>query len=125
MGTLVKQLASNVGALFAAACCLGVTAVTSVVTAVGAGFLLRDGVVIPLYVALVALSLWLLFRSTRAHGSLAPFWLGAVGAAVALVGLWFTEVLVYGGLLVLVAGSVADFLGARRKAAASKRSPRY
>lgn len=42
MRTLIKQLASTVGAAFAAACCLGVTAIVSGVTAIGAGFLIKD-----------------------------------------------------------------------------------
>lgn len=119
MGALAKQLASNLGALFAAACCLGVAAVTSVVIAVGAGFLLNDAVIIPLYVAFLALSLWLLYRSATTHGALGPFWLGTVGAIAALAGLWINPILVYAGLLAIVAGNVAVFLRGRRKAAAA------
>lgn len=57
MEALAKQLASTLGAAFAAACCLGVTAVLSLLTAIGAGFLINDAVLIPLYVAFLALSL--------------------------------------------------------------------
>lgn len=117
MQDLLKQLASAFGALFAAACCLGVTAVVSALTAIGAGFLIRDAILIPLYVLFLALSIWLLYRSAKAHGSLAPFWVGLAGAAVALAGLWFNPILVYGGLLAIIAGNVADFLRGRRKAA--------
>ncbi len=114
MSDLAKQLASALGAAFAAACCLGVSAVLSAVTAVGAGFLVRDAVLIPLYAAFLALSLWLLYRSARAHGALAPFWLGLAGAAVALGGLWIHALLVYGGLLAIVAANVGDFMRSRR-----------
>jgi mercuric ion transport protein len=114
-GDLAKQLASTLGAAFAAACCLGVAAALSALAAVGAGFLINDAVLIPLYVTFLALSLWLLYRSAKAHGSLAPFWLGLAGAAVALVGLWINPALVYAGLLALVAGNVGDYLRARRK----------
>lgn len=48
MSNFAKQLASTCGALFAAAGCLGVTAVVSAVTAVGAGFLIKDVLLIPL-----------------------------------------------------------------------------
>ncbi len=41
--------------------------------------------------------------------------LGAGGAAVALVALWLSPILVYAGLLTIVAGNVADFLRGRRR----------
>lgn len=39
------------GAVFAALCCLGVSAVVSIVTAIGLGFLLNDAVLLPFLVA--------------------------------------------------------------------------
>jgi mercuric ion transport protein len=117
MKELAKQLGSTLGAAFAAACCLGVTAIVSAITAIGAGFLVRDAVLIPLYVAFLALSLWLLYRSAKSHGGLGPFWLGVAGAAVALIGLWLSPVLVYAGLIAIVAGNVGDFVRGHRQVA--------
>jgi mercuric ion transport protein len=113
MSELLKQMASTLGAAFAAACCLGVAAALSVLTAIGAGFLINDAFLIPLYILLLASSLWLLHRSARAHGGLAPFGVGAVGAAVALAGLWIHPLLVYAGLLAIIAGNVGDFVRGR------------
>lgn len=118
MADLVKQLASSAGAAFAAACCLGVTAVVSGITAIGAGFLINDAVLIPFYVALLSLSAWLLYRSAKAHGNLPAFWIGTAGAVVALAGLWISSFLVYAGLLVLVAANLGDFFRARRRGTA-------
>ncbi len=87
MKELLKQCASVLGAGFAAACCLGATAALSVLTAIGAGFLIHDAFLIPLYLALLGLSAWLLYRSARSHGNLTPFWAGLGGLIVALVGL--------------------------------------
>jgi mercuric ion transport protein len=115
MKELAQQLTSMIGAGFAAACCLGITAALSVLTAVGAGFLINDIFLIPLYVVLLALSLWLLYRSARTHANLAPFWLGIVGTAAALAGLWISPIVVYAGLLLLVAGSLSDFFRAARQ----------
>ncbi len=112
-----KQLASTMGAAFAAACCLGVTAIVSALTAVGAGFLINDAILFPLYFALLALSVWLLYRSARAHRNLFPFWLGLGGAAIAAAGLWINPLLVYAGLLVLVGGNVTDFVRGRLRGA--------
>lgn len=115
MSEFLKQIGSTLGAAFAAACCLGVAAALSILTAIGAGFLINDAVLIPLYLLLLALSVWLLYRSARAHGNLSPFWIGIVGAAIAVIGLWIGPLLVYAGLLALVAGNVTDFIRGRRR----------
>lgn len=113
MKELFKQFTSVAGAGFAGACCLGVTGALSVLTAVGAGFLINDAFLIPFYFGLLALSVWLLYVSARSHGNLAPFWTGLAGALVAFVGLWILPALVYAGLIVLISGSVWDFWNVR------------
>ncbi|OGA43098.1 MAG: hypothetical protein A3G24_22795 [Betaproteobacteria bacterium RIFCSPLOWO2_12_FULL_62_13] len=117
MNELAKQLASLLGTGFAAACCLGVTAALSVLTAVGAGFLVNDAILIPLFVALLAFSLWLLFRTAAAHHNLRPFWLGVAGAVAAFAGLWVSAAVVYIGIGALVTGSLWDFVASRRRRA--------
>jgi mercuric ion transport protein len=109
MKELAKQLASLLSAGFAAACCLGVTAALSALTTIGAGFLINDAFLIPLYGVLLGLSLWLLHRSVRAHGKLAPFRLAVGGAVMAFLGLWLSTLLVYAGLAAMVGASVWDF----------------
>lgn len=96
MNEFLKQIGSTLGAAFTAACCLGVAAALSALTAIGAGFLINDAFLIPLYVLLLALSLWLLYRSAKAHAGLVPFW---VGEALRLclsgcgsIRFWFTTV---------------------------------
>lgn len=114
MKELVKQCCSTAGAGFAGACCLGVTGALSVLTAIGAGFLINDAFLIPLYFALLALSAWLLYSSTRSHGNPAPFWTGLAGALVAFAGLWILPALVYAGLAALIGSSVWDFWNGRQ-----------
>ncbi len=113
MKDLLKQCTSVAGAGFAGACCLGVTGALSILSAVGAGFLINDAFLIPLYFGLLALSVWLLYSSTRSHGNLAPFWTGLAGAVVAFAGLWLLPALVYAGLAVLITSSVWDFWNMR------------
>lgn len=120
MKELLKQCTSVAGTSFAGACCLGVPAALSVLTAVGAGFLINDAILIPLYLGLLALSVWLLYSSARSHGNLAPFWTGVGGAIVAFAGLWILPALVYAGLTVLIAGSVWDFWNTRRARASAR-----
>jgi len=113
-----KQLGSTASAAFAGACCLGAAWALSALAAIGAGFLINDAILIPLYVALLGLSLWLLWRSARAHANLAPLWLGAAGALAAIAGLWVSSAIVFAGLAALVGASLWDYIGARRRAAA-------
>jgi mercuric ion transport protein len=118
MKELVKQCTSAAGAAFAGACCLGVPAALSVLSAIGAGFLINDAFLIPLFLGMCALSVWLLHSSARSHRNLAPFWVGLAGALVAFGGLWVHAALVYAGLAVLIASSVWDFFSGRRALAA-------
>lgn len=114
MKELLKQCTSIAGAGFAGACCLGVPAALSVLTAIGAGFLINDAFLIPMYLGLLGLSVWLLYSTARSHGNLTPFYVGLGGALVAFAGLWILPALVYAGLTVLISGSVWDFWNGRR-----------
>ena len=113
MNELLKQIGSTAGAAFAAACCAGAGWALAALSAIGAGFLINDAVLIPLYVALLGLSVWLLFRSAHAHRNLRPVYLGAAGALVALIGLWTSTAVLFLGLGLVVASSLWDYLGAR------------
>jgi len=115
MSGLCKQLASNLGAAFAALCCAGASWALAALTAVGAGFLANDAILIPLYAALLALSVWFLHRATRAHRARAPFYLGIGGALVAFAGLWTWLAAVWMGLAALVVASFWDFLASRTR----------
>lgn len=124
MRNLLKQFPSLIGASIAAACCLGISAVLAAVGAVGLGFLVHDAYLFPIFVGFVGFSLWLLYRSAKSHGAMAPFWLGLAGGLFGAVGLWLLVTgiyplngSVYIGLAVLVAGSISDFVNGRRAAA--------
>lgn len=82
-------------------------------TAIGAGFLINDAFLIPMYLGLLGLSVWLLHSAARPHDNLTPFYVGLGGALVAFAGLWILAVLVYAGLAVLIASSVWDFWNTR------------
>ena len=120
MKELVKQCTSVAGAGFAGACCLGVTGALSVLSAIGAGFLINDAFLIPLYLGLLGLSVWFLYSSARSHGNLTPYWVGFGAALVAFAGLWIHAALVYAGLAVLIASSAWDFWNIR----SARTSPR-
>lgn len=124
MKEMAKQLAGLFGAAIAAACCLGVPEILAAAGALGLGFIVNDTYLFPLFAGFVAVTLWLLFGSTRAHGNLAPFWLGLTGGIVGVAGLWLlvtglypVAVSAYAGLGALLAGSIWDGLPGRRTAA--------
>ncbi|MGH8692226.1 MAG: MerC domain-containing protein [Burkholderiales bacterium] len=115
MNELAKQLGGMAGTTFAGICCLGVGWALAAVSAIGAGFLINDAVLIPLYLAFLGLSLWLLWRSMRRHGDPRPFYVAASGAAAALGGLFIGSAVVYAGLASMVAASGWDFAAARAR----------
>ncbi len=124
MTALIKQFATLVGTAVAAACCLGIPTVLAALGTLGLGFIVHDAYLFPLYVGFAGLSLWLLYQSARQHGSLAPFWMSLGGAAFGGVALWLMVTgifplpwAVYVGLMVLVAGSIWDFVNGRRVSA--------
>jgi hypothetical protein len=90
MKQLLQQIGTVIAAGLAAACCLGATWALAGLSAIGAGFLRKDAVLIPLFTALVVLSVALVYRSTRKHGVRAPLGAAAAGAITAIVGasLW-------------------------------------
>lgn len=109
MPELLKQLTGTAGAAFAAACCAGASWALAALTAMGAGFLINDAVLIPLFVVLLVLSLWLLYRSARAHQNLRPVYAAAAGALAALAGLWASTIILFTGLAVMVGASLWDY----------------
>jgi len=120
MKAFFKQFAGLIGTGIAAACCLGIPAILAALGTVGLGFIVHDAYLFPLFVAFAGLSLWLLYRSSRLHGSMAPFWLALVGAIFGGAGLWFMVTgiypqpwSVYVGLAVLFSGSVWDYVNGR------------
>jgi mercuric ion transport protein len=124
MSELIKQLASTFGSAFAAACCAGASWALAALSAVGAGFLINDALLIPLFAVLLALSLWFLHRATRAHRNRAPLYLGIGGAVVAFAGLWTWLAAIWAGLAALVAASLWDFFASRSEHGAKARNAR-
>ena len=108
MNELIKQLSAWAGSVFAAACCLGISAVVGALGAMGLGFLINDFILFPLFFGFTGFTLWTLYRSTRRHASITPFWVGLAGGGIAGVGLFAHPWLVWMGLGILLAASVSD-----------------
>ena len=104
------------GSIVAAICCLGVSALVSVATALGLGFLLNDAVLLPLFVLFLALSLWGLAAGWRRHGNHAALVLGVAAGAVLFVFAFVRQSTpwAYVGVAGLVTASVWNVWLARR-----------
>ena len=123
MKAFFEQFAGIIGASVAAACCLGLPVVLTMLGAAGLGFLVHDAYLFPLFVGFAGFSLWMLYHSSQTHGSLAPFCLSLIGGIIGVVALWLMVTglypmpwLVYVGLGILLAGSIWDLINGRRAA---------
>ncbi|MFQ6023843.1 MAG: MerC domain-containing protein [Acidiferrobacterales bacterium] len=116
---MVKQIVGSVGSVLSGACCLGFAPFIAGLSAIGAGFLVNDLVLIPLFVVFLGITLWALWTSRKRHERDGPFFIGTAGAVVAFAALWFFAPLSYAGLAVLVAASVWDIVLLRQRQQAS------
>ena len=79
-----------------------------ILSSVGLGFLISAKYLLPLTMAFLLLSLWVLaFRAERRHG-LGPALVGLLASAIVLTGKFYFEVnsMMYGGLGLLVAAAI-------------------
>ncbi len=123
MKEFFKQFIGVFGAGIAAACCLGLPVVLTAFGAVGLGFIVHDAYLFPLFVGFAGLSLWLLYRSAKAHQNIQPFWISTLGGLIGAIALWLMVTgiyplpwLVYVSLAVLISGSIWDFINGRKVA---------
>ena len=87
----------SLGAAFAALCCAGVPAVLGALSAAGLGVLINDAILLPLVLLSLGVGLWGLGRGTARHGLLGVPALGSLGAALLVVGIFLSPLLVYAG----------------------------
>lgn len=122
LNTLVKQVSGLASAAFAAAVCGGQAAALAAMGSLGLGAFTTMAWMFPVFVALVSLSLWLLYGSSRRHGRLAPFYLALTGGVFATVGMWLNitgmnplpgDWPLYVGGTAFLGGSLWDALGAK------------
>lgn len=113
----MRQVFSSMGSVVVGACCLGLTPFIALLTAVGAGFLVNDAILIPLLVFFLSFSVWSLVSSRRKHGLNGPLYVGVASSVAAFAGLWVFVPVSYVGFAGLVAASVWDLLTVRKQLA--------
>ncbi len=116
---MLKQIVGSMGSALSGACCLGFAPFIAGLSAIGAGFLVNDLVLIPVFVVFLGITLWALWTSRKRHERDGPFFLGTAAAIVAFAALWFFVPLAYLGLATLIAASVWDIVVLRQRPQAS------
>ena len=106
---------SALGALFTTACCIGVPAVISLASAVGAGFLLQDKYLQPLLILTLLLTIAASALTFARHRNPVPLMITAVSAVLVY---WFIYrdyrvPLVWVGIAAMVGAQVWDVVAVR------------
>ena len=111
---MIKQCSGSIGSVVAGACCLGFAPFLAGLSLIGAGFLINDLVLIPLFAVFLGITLWGLYSSRKRHKQSGPFILGTAAAIIAFAALWFFAPLAYLGLAALIAASIWDIVPLRK-----------
>jgi len=120
-GAIVMSLAKHLdklgilGSFIAAACCLGLPAMISIIAALGLGFLINDVVLLPLLIGFLVLTLFGLFQGFKRHKRIWPLVVGVVSALAVVVFIFvsFSTPLAYAAVAGLVASSLLNVLAQR------------
>jgi len=96
------------GSVFATLCCLGLAPLIGLLTAIGAGFLVHDAVLLPFLIVFLIVGAAGLHTSFRRHGSPKALILHVASAAVVVTFtfLVYVQPLVWAGIAGLLAASV-------------------
>ena len=105
---MIRQIVGMLGSIFAALCCIGTPALLALLTSLGAGFLIRDVILVPLLVVFLGVSLWGVHRSVGRHGNRVPRTVAVVSSVVIMVTVWFSPSFVLLGVAGLIVASVWD-----------------
>lgn len=103
------------GSIVASLCCLGVSAVVSVLSAVGLGFIINDAVLAPLLLVFLAITLAGLTLGFRRHHRPWALWLGAIAGPALFIFSFVapSRPLAFASIAGLIAASVLNVLSPR------------
>ncbi len=95
---------------FAALCCAGAPGALGLLSAVGAGFLINDLILLPLLAAALGVAIWALIQGARRKGDRRPLWLGIAAAVGMAAGIFAGPWLIWPAAALLVGASVWNLL---------------
>ena len=105
-----RDAAGVFGAVLAALCCAGTPFIVGGLTALGLGFLRRDGILWPAMLLALAVAVTGFWQGARTHGRWGPLALGGIGAVALAAGVIVVHgfpamQMIYAGAVALVAGA--------------------
>ncbi|TAM79745.1 MAG: MerC domain-containing protein [Acidobacteria bacterium] len=107
-----------VGSFVAAACCLGLPAIVSIIAAVGLGFLIKDAILLPLMIVFLAVTLIGLFLGYRVHRQPWALLLGGISSIATFFFIFVhtVKLAAYIAIVGLVLAGVLNVLLSRKSA---------
>jgi mercuric ion transport protein len=103
---MTRQIVGMIGSIFAALCCIGTPALLAFLASIGAGFLIRDVILLLLLVVFLVVTIWGMMRTRDAHGQRGPLLVTVVSSIVVVAAVWFSRSAVILGLVGLIVASV-------------------
>ncbi len=121
-----RDAAAVVGAVLAALCCAGTPIIIGGLTALGLGFLRRDGILWPVMLLALAVAVTGFWQGVRMHGRWGPLVVGGLGAASLASGVIVVHgfpamQMIYGGALALLVGAAWNSVARRNCAIGDSR----
>jgi len=107
--SVLESMGAPGGALvgtFAALCCAGAPGALGLLSAVGAGFLINDLILLPLLAAALGVAIWALARGARRRADRRPLGLGIAASIGMAAGIFAGPWLIWSAAALLVAASV-------------------
>jgi mercuric ion transport protein len=122
-----RDAAGVVGAVLAALCCAGTPFIIGGLSALGLGFLRKDGILWPAMLLSLSIAVAGFWRGARTHGGWGPFAIGAIGAMSLAAGVIVVHgfpamPMIYAGAAALVVAAVWNGY-ARRQCAVVRTRP--
>lgn len=106
---MALQALSRAGVVFFGLCCLGFVPLLGFLGAIGAGFLVNDIILIPLFIVSLGISLWGLKTKKKLHANEKPFLFAIVLSISAVLFLFLSLLVTYLSIAGLIAIYVWDF----------------
>lgn len=109
MRLLIIRTIGWFGSVFAALCCLGVPALLAALSAVGAGFLINDAILLPLLFIALGATIGGSYLTFRQHHNRLPLTLTGISSLLITIGIFIGRPpLVYSGLTVNLLTQLGD-----------------
>jgi len=99
---------------FGGLCCAGAPFIIAALTSLGVGFIINDFIVIPLFLVGAGWMLFSLKHNQKHHKNKKPLIIATLGVIITAIGIFVTSI-IWGGIILMLAGSIMDMVTMKRK----------